>query len=149
MDGEGSANGGDKVRDYVGLLQDCFQGMLQQMTDLLGRIQRDAAIDPSTDPGYELFKYEEIPEAAKMLVHQVMVIDALIGEAEEKTNLGSDPSKVLEELKAESDAYERGIAELPEMDAKAELWLGRVNNVLEMVSQKVLGLEDEEEDVCV
>ena len=137
------------MRDYVGMLQDCFQGMLQQMTDLLGRIQRDAAIDPSTDPGYVLFKYEEIPEAAKMLVHQVMVIDAIIDEAAEKTNLGSDPSKVLAELKAESDAYERGISELPEMDAKAELWIGRVNNVLEMVSQKVLGLEDEEEDVCV
>ena len=87
MDGEGTATGGEKMRDYVGMLQDCFQGMLQQMTDLLGRIQRDAAIDPSTDPGYVLFKYEEIPEAAKMLVHQVMVIDAIIDEAAEKTDI--------------------------------------------------------------
>lgn len=138
----------DKVRDHVGLLQNCFQALLHEMFDILGKIQRDAALDPSTCTAYTLFTYDEIPAAAKSIVEKVLLIDALIDEAVSTTCLAKEESEIFAALKQESDEYARKIQELPELDKKAELWLGRVNQVLEMITKKALAIEDEEEDMC-
>jgi hypothetical protein len=94
--------------DHLGLLQNCFQDLLHLMTDAIGRIQRDAAIDPATvgpEAAQSLLKYEEIPRKATEIVTKALQIDALIDEAINETLLGKNEDEIFDSLKSESDLY--------------------------------------------
>lgn len=138
-----------KLRDLVGLLQFSFQDLLQVMIDTIGRISRDAAIDPELNVGYQLFKYEEIPNTAEEIVSKCLMIDALIDEAQENTLLSKDLPEIFDTLKSLSNTYEEKVKSLNEELEDARVWMEKVNKVIDVVSQNTPWLSqvhDEEED---
>ena len=135
----------DKLRDHVGLIQDRFQWLLKSMCDTIGLIQRNAGLDPEKDAElYQTYKYEDIHLSAKAIVETTLVIDALIDEASE-TLLGRGKEEILTALKAESEKYKSQVAELPAIDEKAKIWLDRVNNMLQIISNNSQIFDEEEE----
>lgn len=142
-----------KLRDIVGLLQFSFQDLLQVMIDTIGKISRDAAIDPSMNVGYQLFEYKEIPSAAEEIVAKCLLIDALIDEAEENTLLSKEMPEIFKIIKDLSDTYEEKVRSLNEELEEAEVWMKKVNKVIDVVSKNTPWLsqvcednDDEEEE---
>jgi hypothetical protein len=129
-------------RDQIGLIQNSFQDLLQLMVDAIGRIQRDAAIDPDTRPpeAPPLFKYEEIPGQAQLIVEKVLQIDALLDEAVERTIIGKPEPEIFELLKAESDTFEANIEPLLERTQAAEVWIARSAEILDLLASTDLGI---------
>jgi hypothetical protein len=132
------------ARDNVGLLQNCFQDLLHLMMDVIGRIQRDAAIDPATvgpEAAQFLFKYEEIPHQAKEIVTKTLQIDALIDEAINETLLGKNEDEIFDSLKSESDLYEQSVSTLSDPSQRAKMWIGRAGQVLDLIASRTFGIQ--------
>jgi hypothetical protein len=136
-----------KARDHVGLLQLCFQDLLHAMVDTIGRIQRDAAVDPSeVEPGRILFRYDDIPNDAKDIVRRVLQIDALLDEAVGTTLLGKKEDEIFEELKAESDTYAQNAATLSAMTEEAARWISRAGRMLDLIASRTLEIQSGDDD---
>jgi hypothetical protein len=133
-------------RDQIGLIQNSLQDLLHLMVDAIGRIQRDAAIDPAsvTPASNRLYTYEEIPDQARVIVRTVMQIDALIDEAIEQTIIGKDESEIFEILKKESDAFVANVEPLVERARDAEVWIARSAEILDLIASNALGLQPDE-----
>jgi hypothetical protein len=147
-----AARESQKARDHVGLLQLCFQDLLHAMVDTIGRIQRDAAVDPSeVEPERILFRYDEIPNDAKDIVRRVLQIDALLDEAADSTLLGKTEDEIFEQLKTESDAYEQSAATLSERTEEASRWIARAGRMLDLIASRTLEIQsgdDNSEEDC-
>lgn len=135
-----------KLRDHVALLQFSFQDLLLVMTDTIGRISRDAAIDPEANVGYPLFKYEEIPNTAEEIVSKSLLIDALIDEAKETTFLDKSPTEIFQTLKELSDTYEEKVQNLDSELEEADVWMGKIHQVIDVVSKNTPWLSQTRED---
>jgi hypothetical protein len=139
--------GSQKSRDHVGLLQLCFQDLLHAMVDTIGRIQRDAAVDPSeVEPGRILFKYDEIPNDAKDIVRRVLQIDALLDEAAATTLLAKTEDEIFDELKTESDAYIQNTATLAARTEEAARWIARAGRMLDLIASRTLEIQSTDDD---
>lgn len=136
-----------RLRDHVGLIQNQFSELFELIWGTIAFIQRDAATDPtSPDAPPDLYSYDRIPESAKRIVEKVLVVDALLDEAETTTCLGRDREEIVRDLKREGDDYERSVAELVNIDRRAEQWLERVSKLSGLVAGASLGIEEVEEE---
>jgi hypothetical protein len=135
-----------KGRDQIGLIQNSLQYLLHLMVDAIGRIQRDAAIDPAAIPpdANRLYKYEEIPDQAREIVRTVMQVDALIDEAIDQTIIGKDESEIFEILKKESDTFVANVEPLVERARDADVWIARSAEILDLIASNALGLQPDE-----
>lgn len=143
---------GDKfiLRDHVGLLQSSFQDLLRQMYDLIGKIQRDAIYDGEENPevNYPLFKYEDIPQEAELIIEKVLQIDALIDEADETTYLGKPEPEILNLLEEQSKEYENDVLALSEECNKGNRWLNQITKMLDVIAENTSWTQtcDDDED---
>ena len=139
-----------KLRDNVGLLIDSFQVLLQMMIDLIGKISRDAAIDPNLNVGYQLYKYDDIPGDSERIISQFLRIDALIDEAQE-TFLGKEMPEILSTLKDLSSKYEEKVKSLDNELAQGKSMMDKINQIMDVVARNTpwmqQNIEEEEEDM--
>jgi hypothetical protein len=133
-----------KARDHVGLIQETFQQHLKDFTDAIGTIQPDATAEPIDNPDFIPMTYDGIPEKAKQVVKQTLLIDTLIDETISTTFLAKDQSELLAAIKEESDQYEQKVGALSDCIQQAEVWIGRTTTVLDVIVN--MGLRPSEED---
>lgn len=122
-----------KIRDHVGLLQDQFETLLTTMFTSIDSIQQSAVSDPGTNE--RQLKLENLPQMAEDIVKRVKIIDALIDEANKETCIGKDESEILESLNQKSQEYENDVASLSENCEQANIWLGRIRKMLNVIAE--------------
>jgi hypothetical protein len=120
-------------RDYVCLLQERFEDMLNTMTTTISKIQRDAASLPQPGEPNQL-RYDQLPALADQIVRKVKAIDALIDEANEETCLGKDLDQIREELARKAAEYEESVSLLNENCRLAEIWSSRIRKMLLIIA---------------
>jgi hypothetical protein len=120
-------------RDYVGLLQERFEDVVNTMFTTVLNIQRDAAA-PAHSGEPNPIRFEQLPSLADQIVRKVKAIDALIDEANEETCLGKDIDEIREALARKSADYEERVNELSGNCRLAEAWSARIRKMLVLIA---------------
>jgi uncharacterized protein YeeX (DUF496 family) len=120
-------------RDYVGLLQERFEDVLNTMFTTISNIQRDAAAAPQPGEPNQV-RFEQLPGLADQIVRKVKSIDALIDEANEETCLGKDIDEIREALARKSADYEDRVRDLNGNCRLAEAWTARICKMLLLIA---------------
>jgi len=132
-----------KIRDHVGLLQKGFEELLNLMYESIDAIQKSGGTSLGNEP--KLKSFDEIPQMAEEIVKKVKVIDLLIDEASEQTCIGKDTSEIIQSLTEKSEDYENEVRTLSEYNEKAELWLGRIHEMLNVIARNTPWMQQTDE----
>ena len=122
-----------RIPDHVGMLQSAFEDLLNTMFTTISNIQRDAAA-PSQVNDPQQIKFDQLPQLADQIVKKVKNIDSIIDRANEETCIGKDVVEIKETLNQKSEAYENEVCGLQENCKKAELWLSRIRQMLDVIA---------------